>query len=250
MKYSLLLFFVPLFACSAVKGEEAGPLEVTVAGRSTNECSYQIGDKNEDVQSFKSETASGRHLLVKGASDAAYQCVIKFRHVANAEGVAVKIDDVAWDAMRSVSAGVFEPTDEKDHPEAMPYGLEENSDAKENVSMALARAKAFGKRVILVMGANWCHDSRGFAGWLETPRLAKMASMKYETVYIDVGYRDKNIDIAQRFGIEKIKGTPTVLVLSPEGKLLNPDSAPTWRNAASRSEDEIFDYFANFEPEI
>ena len=70
--------------------------------------------------------------------------------------------------------------------------------------------------------------------------------MKYETVYIDVGHRDKNIDIAQRFGIAEIKGTPTVLVLSPDGKLLNPDSAPTWRNAASRSEDDVFAYFEGF----
>ncbi|GAB5489310.1 MAG: hypothetical protein Pars2KO_28800 [Parasphingorhabdus sp.] len=249
MKYPLLLLAIPLLACSAVKGEETGPLTANVTGVDSNACSFQIGDKREDIYSFKASAASGRELLVKGAPDAAYQCVIKFQHIANAEGVTATIDDTSWDAMASVSSGVFEPTEENDHPEAKPYDLKENSDPKVNVSMALSRAKAFGKRVILVMGANWCHDSRGFAGWLETPRLAKMMSMKYETVYVDVGFRDKNIDIAQRFGIEEIKGTPTVLVLSPDGKLLNPDSAPTWRNAASRSEEEIFDYFANFEPE-
>jgi len=70
-----------------------------------------------------------------------------------------------------------------------------------------------------------------------------------------VGIRRKNqyggqLDIAQRFGIKKIKGTPTVLVLSPRGALLNPKSAPTWRNAASRDEADIFAYVDQFTPEL
>ena len=153
MKYSFLLLATPLFACSAVKGEEAGPLPVAVTGADSDKCSFQIGEKSEDIYSFKATAALGRQLLVKGAPDAAYQCVVKFQHVANAQGVVAKIDDKAWDAMASVASGVFVPTDEKDHPEAKPYGLKENSDPNVNVSMALSRAKAFGKRVILVMGA-------------------------------------------------------------------------------------------------
>lgn len=135
-----------------------------------------------------------------------------------------------------------------EHPETTPY--EKNAKASQDVDAALARAVATDKRVLLVMGANWCHDSRGLAGWFEKPRFAQMLRTKYEVVYVDVGHRDRNIDIAQRFGIEKIKGTPTVLVLSPRGALLNPKSAPTWRNAASRDEEEIFSYFDQFTPEL
>lgn len=137
---------------------------------------------------------------------------------------------------------------EAEHPEAKPY--KKNAKASANVDSALARAAAADKRVLLVMGANWCHDSRGLAGWFERPRFAAMLEPKYEIVYIDVGHRDRNIDIAQRFGIEEIKGTPTVLVLSPRGALLNPESAPSWRNAASRDEDDIFAYFDQFMPEL
>ena len=115
---------------------------------------------------------------------------------------------------------------------------------------ALARAQLSDKRVILVMGANWCHDSRGLAGWFAQPRFAAMLEAKYELVYVDVGHRDRNIDIAQRFGLKTIKGTPTVLVLSPQGILLNPKSAPKWRNAASRTEEDIFSYFDQFTPEL
>lgn len=134
------------------------------------------------------------------------------------------------------------------HPEAKLYDA--TRDARADVSAALARAKAANKRVILVMGANWCHDSKALAGWFETVRFKAMLTPLYEIVYVDVGKpqrrEGRNIEIAQGFGIERIKGTPTVLILSSEGVLLNKKDAPTWRNAASRSEDDIFRSFAEF----
>lgn len=138
------------------------------------------------------------------------------------------------------------------HPEARPY--DESRSALADIGWALVWATITRKRVIVVMGANWCHDSRGLAGWFATPRFAKMLERRYELVFVDAGRpqdgEGRNLDIARRFGIEEITGTPTVLVLSPEGALLNPETARTWRNAASRSEDEIFDYFSTFEAEF
>ena len=134
------------------------------------------------------------------------------------------------------------------HPEARPF--EESDDATAQVDAALARAQLNEKRVILVMGANWCHDSRGLAGWFAQPRFAAMLEAKYELVYVDVGHKDRNIDIARRFGLKAIKGTPTVLVLSAQGALLNRKSAPQWRDAASREEGDIFAYFDQFAAEL
>lgn len=134
------------------------------------------------------------------------------------------------------------------HPEARPF--EEAADAMAAVDAALARAERADKRVIVVMGANWCHDSRGLAGWFGEPRFTEMLAAKYELVYVDVGHRDRNLDIGQRFGLKTIKGTPTVLVLSPTGAVLNHKSAPKWRDAASRDADDIFAYFDQFAPEL
>lgn len=140
------------------------------------------------------------------------------------------------------------PSTTSTHPEAKLYDA--SRDAKADVSAALARAKSAKKRVILVMGANWCHDSKALAGWFESARFRAMLTPLYEIVYVDVGKpqrrEGRNIEIAQGFGIKKIKGTPTVLILSPDGTLLNKKDAPTWRNAASRSEEAIFGYFAGF----
>ncbi|MGE5952057.1 MAG: thioredoxin family protein [Qipengyuania vulgaris] len=132
------------------------------------------------------------------------------------------------------------------HPEAKSYAL--SDDANADVDTALERAIVSGKRVLLVMGANWCHDSRALAGWLETPRFQQLVEAEYELVFVNVGMPQTgdghNLNIARRFGLEELKGTPNVLVLTPDGSLVNAGTATTWRNAASRSEDEIYDELA------
>jgi thioredoxin-like negative regulator of GroEL len=134
------------------------------------------------------------------------------------------------------------------HTETRPF--DETANAQADVDAALLRAKANASLVLIVMGANWCHDSTGLADLFATPRFAAMLKERYELVYVDVGApqmgEGRNLDIAKRFGIKKIKGTPTVMIVSADGELLNKKDAPTWRNAASRNADDVFRAFAEF----
>jgi len=115
--------------------------------------------------------------------------------------------------------------------------------AQDDVDAALAYAAASGKHAMIVMGANWCHDSRALAGWFETPRFQTLLSENYSVAYVDVGQKNRNIDVAQRFGLDNIVGTPTVIVTNSQGDVLNLDTAVTWRHSASLTEDEIFEAF-------
>lgn len=127
-------------------------------------------------------------------------------------------------------------------PEAASYVVTPNPSAE--VDAALARAAASDTRVMLVMGANWCHDSRALAGWLETPRFRALVDEHYQLVFINVGMPQTgdghNLDIARRFGLEEIAGTPNLLVITANGTLVNPDTATSWRNASLRSADAIY----------
>ena len=127
-------------------------------------------------------------------------------------------------------------------PEAKPFVAA--ADAMGEVDASLARAGASGKRVLLVMGGNWCHDSRALAGWLATPRFAALVADKYDLVFVDVGMpqvgEGRNLAVAQRFGLTELAGTPALLVLTPDGQPVNADTAFSWRNAAYRSEEAIF----------
>ena len=133
-----------------------------------------------------------------------------------------------------------------DYPEARSYDV--SADAMADVDAALARALEAEKRVLLVMGANWCHDSRALAGWLATERFEALIKAEYELVFVNIGMPQSddghNLDIAKRFGVEDLPGTPNLLVVTPEGELVNGETATTWRNAASRKEDAIYDELA------
>jgi hypothetical protein len=129
----------------------------------------------------------------------------------------------------------------------------EGRNAQADVDTAISRAKAEGKMVLIVLGANWCHDSRSLASWFESPRFRAMLDARYALVYVDVGKpqtgEGRNLDIARRFGIRKMKSTPLVLIASPDGTRLNSKKeAISWRNAASRSEEDVFIHFAEFTP--
>jgi thiol-disulfide isomerase/thioredoxin len=135
------------------------------------------------------------------------------------------------------------------HPEGLAYFADR--DAPADVENALTRAKQSGKTVVVIMGANWCHDSVALAGWLDTPRFMDLMRDRFIIVYVDAGTpqlgKGRNLDIAKRFGIAKVRSTPLLMLVSPDGERLNSrKDAIGWRNAASRSEDEIFRYFAEF----
>ena len=117
------------------------------------------------------------------------------------------------------------------------------SDPMPAIDGALAQAAASGKPVLLVMGTNKCHDSAWLANLLATDRFAPVRA-RYLIVFADIGMPHvrglgRNPDVAKRFGF-KIKGTPTLAIVDATGKVLNRKAAPKWRNAASRSDDDIY----------
>lgn len=155
----------------------------------------------------------------------------------------------AWAALLAptlLAACVTSPAGGPDlasHPEGAIF--DPRLDAGTAVDTALARAAANDRLVLLVMGANWCHDSRALTSYLMEPELAPLIEAHYEVVYIDVGLPQSgdgfNLDIAERFGVTPA-GTPNLLVLDAEGQLVNSqDDATSWRNSASRTPAQVRD---------
>lgn len=165
---------------------------------------------------------------------------------ANIGTTAVKTTaDVSGDVVEAaVTGGDEQRRDEHRDNDPRPFDASRN--AMMDVDAALTAARYSGKNVLIVMGGNWCHDSRGLAAKFERPELADVIVESYELVWVDVGYRDRNLDVASRFGVTELKGTPTVLILSPDGALLNHDSVHDWRTADSKPYSETLDYFRRY----
>lgn len=261
MRCILTLAAMSLLACSPSLGNDAGAQQagklmlLTAKGSSPAECSYLAEEVDVELEKLSrgelSVLSAAETVLVAGAGETPYQCVTRAVDRLNDLGIDANYEEKAWKHLASIKRGeeklAQDIAGKSGHPEARPF--DKQGDAKVELNLALEKAGQSDNNVILVMGANWCHDSRALSGWFASPRFARMLAKDYELVFVDVGYKDRNLDIAAGFGFEAIKGTPTVLIVSPEAQLLNRKSAPKWRNAASRSEDEIFDYFAKFEPE-
>ncbi|MFY0636738.1 thioredoxin family protein [Maricaulis maris] len=128
-----------------------------------------------------------------------------------------------------------------------PRPFDENFEAMDVVDAALAEALAADKRLILVLGANWCHDSRGLAHHFEDAELAATLEAHYVTRFIDVGWRDQNHDIMRRFGVAAIYATPTVFVIDPTDEtLLNRAERNVWGSAYSTPIEEARAWFVRW----
>jgi len=101
-----------------------------------------------------------------------------------------------------------------------------------DVQQALSRAGDGDRLALVVLGANWCHDSRALASRLHRSPLAELIQKDYELVFVDVGFYDKGREVAQQFGVAHYYATPTVLIIDPlSGQLVNDEDRHIWSNA-------------------
>ncbi|WP_144212725.1 thioredoxin family protein [Shewanella donghaensis] len=132
------------------------------------------------------------------------------------------------------------------HADALPqYTFTPDANYPETVAATQEKALQQQKLLLVVLGAQWCHDSRGLAGKFSDPKMQTVLKQRFETVFIDVEYFEDRHAIAQQFGYPAYFGTPTVLVVDPKtSKLLNRETVPIWQSGDSVPLDEYIDYFS------
>ncbi|WP_228391518.1 thioredoxin family protein [Komagataeibacter medellinensis] len=133
-------------------------------------------------------------------------------------------------------------------PVSHPYGPAQ--DAQQSIDAAFQQARQTGRKVLLDFGANWCPDCRILAGVLAQPAIAAWVSQTFIVVTINVdraagptveGERfNTNADLAQHYGVT-ISAIPALLVLTPDGQLVNRDGAIALGNARTLSGQAMVD---------
>lgn len=127
-----------------------------------------------------------------------------------------------------------------------PKPFDETADARAAVDAAFAAAAADGRKVLMILGGNWCHDSRALAQHMKDPALAALIAENFHTVFVDVGRRDRNLWLPRRFDVGPLAGTPTVLIASSGGVLLNRERVFELTTADSQPIAAITDYFETY----
>ena len=128
----------------------------------------------------------------------------------------------------------------------LPTPYDENADAEAALAATIARAKANGKRVLIDLGGNWCTDCRILAAVMELPELKTFVAKHYEVVVVDVGRMTRNLQIPSRYGVTKLVGVPTVLIVEPSGKLINATNSADLADARSMNPQGIADWLARW----
>jgi thiol-disulfide isomerase/thioredoxin len=128
-----------------------------------------------------------------------------------------------------------------DHP------YDENADADRAVDAAFARAAQDHKRVLIDLGGNWCPDCRILASVMALPEVRAFLNARYEIVYVDIGRYNRNLQVSARFGItEKLAGVPSVLIVTPDGKLVDRGHIEALADARSMTPQSIADWLASW----
>jgi thiol-disulfide isomerase/thioredoxin len=129
--------------------------------------------------------------------------------------------------------------------EMRPY--DESANADKAVAAAFFRAKSSHKNVLIDLGGNWCPDCIILANFLKLPEMHRFMTAHYHTVAVDVGRFDRNLQIPARFGFkERLKGVPTVLIATPNGKLVNGGDVFAFSDARHMTPQALVDYLAKY----
>lgn len=122
---------------------------------------------------------------------------------------------------------------------AKPKPYDETADARAGLNNALQQAKAQGKRVLVVFGANWCDDCQALAKLMATGQVAEHVAQRYVVSKVDVGNFNKNLELSQQMGDATKKGIPALAVLGSDGSFMRATQAGELANARALGEAQV-----------
>ncbi|MBL6938830.1 MAG: thioredoxin family protein [Alphaproteobacteria bacterium] len=115
------------------------------------------------------------------------------------------------------------------------------------VKAAFDRAKKSHRRVLIDLGGNWCGDCIVLSNLMQLPDLKPFVEKHFEVVVIDVGRFNKNLQVPARFGFtQRLIGVPTIIIATPDGKLVNGRDVFAMASARDLTPQAIADWLAKY----
>jgi len=125
---------------------------------------------------------------------------------------------------------------------------DETADAKAEIKQALAQAVTTGVPVLVIFGANWCGDCKILDMAIKQGASAPLVAKEFKVVKVNVGRFDRNVDIAQSYGVPLKNGIPAVVILSPKNQVLYVTREGELADAGKMGENGIYEFFRKVTP--
>jgi len=121
------------------------------------------------------------------------------------------------------------------------FGISDNVMA--DVDQLIDRAKRNKTLALVIIGANWCHDTRSLTDNLDDP--AMQAALKgYDYTLVNADQFAESVALVKRFQQATLYATPTLLIINPETEgLVNSHDMHQWRDAYKMPLAEKIAYF-------
>lgn len=119
----------------------------------------------------------------------------------------------AFAALLILTAGVFAAAQNR-----VIYSATANAHA--DIAAATETARQQHKRIILDFGGNWCGDCQVLDIYFHQEPNASIVDKNFVIVHVDIGRMDKNVDVAEKYGVPLKRGVPALAVLDAHGHLL------------------------------
>lgn len=134
------------------------------------------------------------------------------------------------------------------HAAEGPY--DEKADAKAQIRQALAAATATGTPVIVVFGANWCGDCKMLDRAMKEGATAPLIAREFKVVKVDVGKFDRNLDVAESYGVPLKKGIPAVAIVTAGNKAIYATKAGELADARKMGDNGIYEFFRRVSADV
>jgi hypothetical protein len=125
-----------------------------------------------------------------------------------------------------------------------------NVDAHAEIKEAEEKAAKEHKRLLLVVGANWCFDCHVLDLAFHSAKLEPIVTANYEVVHLDIGPDgQKNADVLKEFDVSTEKGVPAVVVAESDGKVVFSQKSGEFEDARGLTPDVLEAFLNKWKPQ-
>lgn len=123
------------------------------------------------------------------------------------------------------------------------------ADAKKDIALAVAKARAQNKHVLIQAGGNWCGWCIEFNRFVTTDTsLNAILQNNYVVYHLNYSQENKNAAIFKEFGFPNRFGFPVFIIVNGDGKLIHTQNSTYLELGKSYDVAKVKEFFLSWTP--
>jgi thioredoxin-related protein len=124
------------------------------------------------------------------------------------------------------------------------------ANAKEEISVAVAKAKKQGKHVLIQAGGNWCSWCLLFNKFTtEDAQIDSTIKANYIVYHLNYSPENINKEIFQKYGFAQRFGFPVFIVLDGDGNRIHTQNSAYLEEGKGYNKRKVLEFFNQWSPE-